>query len=129
MRPIVKYSVSRPTISVWLTVAHHLPRQWVPRVRRPGFASMGNSREVRNDETVAYRNGLESSDGAARIGSMNTQALLTHLQNHFPDLLAVYLFGSHAQGTAGPIPATAYHGRNHYPAPGRFSGVQCVHPA
>ncbi|SFB22199.1 Predicted nucleotidyltransferase [Pseudomonas sp. NFIX10] len=33
---------------------------------------------------------------------MNTQALLTHLQNHLPDLLAVYLFGSHAQGTAGP---------------------------
>ena len=33
---------------------------------------------------------------------MNIQALLTHLQNHLPDLLAVYLFGSHAQGTAGP---------------------------
>ena len=33
---------------------------------------------------------------------MNAQALLTHLQNHLPDLLAVYLFGSHAQGTAGP---------------------------
>ena len=33
---------------------------------------------------------------------MNTQALLTHLQNHLPDLLAVYLFGSHAQGTAWP---------------------------
>ncbi|AKJ97032.1 MULTISPECIES: type VII toxin-antitoxin system MntA family adenylyltransferase antitoxin [Pseudomonas] len=33
---------------------------------------------------------------------MNTQALLTHLQHHLPDLLAVYLFGSHAQGTAGP---------------------------
>jgi predicted nucleotidyltransferase len=33
---------------------------------------------------------------------MNTQALLIHLQNHLPDLLAVYLFGSHAQGTAGP---------------------------
>ena len=32
---------------------------------------------------------------------MNTQALLIHLQNHLPDLLAVYLFGSHAQGTAG----------------------------
>jgi predicted nucleotidyltransferase len=33
---------------------------------------------------------------------MNIQALLTHLQNHLPDLLAVYLFGSHAQRTAGP---------------------------
>ncbi|WP_248769234.1 nucleotidyltransferase domain-containing protein [Pseudomonas sp. MWU12-2345] len=33
---------------------------------------------------------------------MNIQALLTHLQNHLPDLLAVYLFGRHAQGTAGP---------------------------
>jgi len=33
---------------------------------------------------------------------MNTQALLTHLQSHLPDLLAVYLFGSQAQGTAGP---------------------------
>ncbi|MFL6965611.1 type VII toxin-antitoxin system MntA family adenylyltransferase antitoxin [Pseudomonas alvandae] len=33
---------------------------------------------------------------------MNAQASLTHLQNHLPDLLAVYLFGSHAQGTAGP---------------------------
>jgi len=33
---------------------------------------------------------------------MNTQALLTHLRNHLPGLLAVYLFGSHAQGTAGP---------------------------
>ncbi|MBD0703602.1 MULTISPECIES: type VII toxin-antitoxin system MntA family adenylyltransferase antitoxin [unclassified Pseudomonas] len=33
---------------------------------------------------------------------MNIQALLTHLQNHLPGLLAVYLFGSHAQGTAGP---------------------------
>ena len=33
---------------------------------------------------------------------MNTQALLTHLQNRLPDLLAVYLFGSHAQGDAGP---------------------------
>lgn len=33
---------------------------------------------------------------------MNTQALLTHLQRSLPDLLAVYLFGSHAQGTAGP---------------------------
>ncbi len=32
---------------------------------------------------------------------MNTQALLTHLQHHLPGLLAVYLFGSHAQGTAG----------------------------
>ena len=31
---------------------------------------------------------------------MNTQALLTHLQNRLPDLLAVYLFGSQAQGTA-----------------------------
>jgi predicted nucleotidyltransferase len=29
---------------------------------------------------------------------MNIQALLTHLQNHLPDVLAVYLFGSHAQG-------------------------------
>jgi len=27
---------------------------------------------------------------------------LTHLQSHLPDLLAVYLFGSQAQGTAGP---------------------------
>ncbi|MCG6574250.1 nucleotidyltransferase domain-containing protein [Pseudomonas sp. AF32] len=33
---------------------------------------------------------------------MDIQALLTHLQDRFPDLLAVYLFGSHAQGTAGP---------------------------
>lgn len=33
---------------------------------------------------------------------MDIQALLTHLQDHLPDLLAVYLFGSHAQGTAGP---------------------------
>lgn len=33
---------------------------------------------------------------------MDIQALLTHLQDQFPDLLAVYLFGSHAQGTAGP---------------------------
>ncbi|AOS40562.1 type VII toxin-antitoxin system MntA family adenylyltransferase antitoxin [Pseudomonas brassicacearum] len=33
---------------------------------------------------------------------MNTQALLTHLQNQLSGLLAVYLFGSHAQGTAGP---------------------------
>lgn len=33
---------------------------------------------------------------------MNAQALLTHLQNRLPGLLAVYLFGSHAQGTAGP---------------------------
>ncbi|WP_434608969.1 nucleotidyltransferase domain-containing protein [Pseudomonas sp. D2-30] len=33
---------------------------------------------------------------------MNAHALLTHLQNHLPDLLAVYLFGSHAQETAGP---------------------------
>ncbi|NUT87479.1 nucleotidyltransferase domain-containing protein [Pseudomonas corrugata] len=33
---------------------------------------------------------------------MNIQALLTYLQNHLPDLLAVYLFGSHAQGTSGP---------------------------
>jgi uncharacterized protein len=33
---------------------------------------------------------------------MNTQALLTHLQNQLPGLLAVYLFGSHAQGIAGP---------------------------
>ena len=33
---------------------------------------------------------------------MKTQALLAHLQNHLPGLLAVYLFGSHAQGTAGP---------------------------
>lgn len=33
---------------------------------------------------------------------MDIQALLTHLQDQLPDLLAVYLFGSHAQGTAGP---------------------------
>lgn len=32
---------------------------------------------------------------------MDTQALLTHLQDHLPGLLAVYLFGSHAQGFAG----------------------------
>jgi len=32
---------------------------------------------------------------------MDIQALLTHLQDQLPDLLAVYLFGSHAQGTAG----------------------------
>jgi uncharacterized protein len=42
------------------------------------------------------------SGRAARIGNMNTQALLTHLQNQLPGLLAVYLFGSHAQGIAGP---------------------------
>ncbi|MGN8274570.1 type VII toxin-antitoxin system MntA family adenylyltransferase antitoxin [Pseudomonas sp. SMV71] len=33
---------------------------------------------------------------------MDIQALLIHLQDQLPDLLAVYLFGSHAQGTAGP---------------------------
>ncbi|WP_434699094.1 type VII toxin-antitoxin system MntA family adenylyltransferase antitoxin [Pseudomonas sp. D1-1] len=33
---------------------------------------------------------------------MNTQALLSYLHHHLPGLLAVYLFGSHAQGTAGP---------------------------
>jgi predicted nucleotidyltransferase len=33
---------------------------------------------------------------------MNIQALLTHLQNQLSDVLAIYLFGSHAQGTAGP---------------------------
>ncbi|TWC13210.1 hypothetical protein FBY06_13334 [Pseudomonas sp. SJZ085] len=37
------------------------------------------------------------SGRTARIGSLNTQALLTYLQSHLPDLLAVYLFGSHAQ--------------------------------
>ena len=33
---------------------------------------------------------------------MNVQALVTHLQTQLPHLLAVYLFGSHASGNAGP---------------------------
>lgn len=31
---------------------------------------------------------------------MNTDPLLEHLRKRLPDLLAVYLFGSHATGTA-----------------------------
>jgi predicted nucleotidyltransferase len=33
---------------------------------------------------------------------MDTSALLNHLRNSLPDPSAIYLFGSHAQGTAGP---------------------------
>lgn len=33
---------------------------------------------------------------------MNTAPLLQHLHNRLPALSAVYLFGSHAQGAAGP---------------------------
>ena len=33
---------------------------------------------------------------------MNHEALVAHLRAHLPDLLTVYLFGSRADGTAGP---------------------------
>ncbi|WP_407311819.1 type VII toxin-antitoxin system MntA family adenylyltransferase antitoxin [Pseudomonas sp. nanlin1] len=33
---------------------------------------------------------------------MNTQPFVEHLRMTFPNLMAVYLFGSHAQGHAGP---------------------------
>lgn len=33
---------------------------------------------------------------------MNYEALAAHLRAHLPNLLAVYLFGSRADGTAGP---------------------------
>jgi predicted nucleotidyltransferase len=33
---------------------------------------------------------------------MNHEALVAHLRGRFPNLLAIYLFGSRADGTAGP---------------------------
>lgn len=38
----------------------------------------------------------------ATVVIMNVQALVAHLRTRLPNLLAVYLFGSHSRGDAGP---------------------------